>query len=61
MGLKDAAKEAAETFAEAIKEQAEKYGVPRSALARYVAASAKNKLDELGLEVEAVQGLLDLK
>jgi hypothetical protein len=59
--LKDAAKGAAEDFAVAIELQAEKHGMPKSALARYVAARVSDKVTKLAAEVEATQLLLGLE
>ena len=58
--LKSLAKGAAEDFAAAIEAQAEKHGMPKAALARYVAARCGNREAKLKAEVEAVQMLLGL-
>lgn len=58
--LKSLAKGAAEDFAAAVEAQAEKHGMPKAALARYVSARCGNREAKLEAEVEAVQMLLGL-
>src|SRR5208337_2209711 len=59
--LKSAAKGAAEDFAVAIEAAAEKHGMPKAALARYVTARCGDRLPKLTAEVEATQMLLGLE
>jgi len=59
--LKSAAKGAAEDFAVAIEATAEKHGMPKAALARYVTARCGDRLAKLTAEVEATQMLLGLE
>ena len=59
--LKSAAKGAAEDYSVAIETQAEKHGMPKAALARYVTARCGDKLEKLGAECEATQMLLGLE
>lgn len=61
VALKVAAKDAAAGFAAAIEAQAEKYGVSRPALRRYITAMAGDKLEALEAENESLAQLLGLE
>lgn len=57
--LRTDAKLAAESFSEAIKAQAEKYGLSRSALRRYVCARVDDRLEALDTEANDLSHLLE--
>ena len=57
--LRTDAKLAAENFSEAIKAQAEKCGLSRSALRRYVCARADDRLEALDTEANDLSHLLE--
>ena len=57
--LRTDAKLAAESFSEAIKAQAEKCGLSRSALRRYVCARADDRLEALDTEANDLSHLLE--
>ena len=59
--LKSIASGAAEDYGLAIETQAEKHGMPKAALARYVTARCGDRLAKLTAEVEATQMLLGLE
>ena len=59
--LKSVAKGVAEDLAVALEEQAERHGIPKAALARYVTAVAGDRVAKLTAECEAVQLLLGLE
>lgn len=52
------AKDYAQSYADAVKNQAEKHGIPVGALKRYVAALADDKVEEASIETEALEKLL---
>jgi len=56
--LKAKASDAATDFGTAIKEQAKKYRINRKALRRVVVAHESGTVEELGLEVDAIDVLL---
>ena len=57
--LRTDAKLAAESFSEAIKAQAEKCGLSRSALRRYVCARVDDRLEALDTEANDLSHLLE--
>ena len=57
--LRANARMSAETFTEAVREQAEKYDIPKGALRRYVCAKEKDDLSKLDAEADALATLLD--
>ena len=57
--LRTDAKLAAQTFSEAIQAQAEKCGLSRSALLRYVCARADDRLEALDTEANDLSHLLE--
>lgn len=57
--LRTDAKLAAQTFSEAIQAQAEKCGLSRSALRRYVCARADDRLEALDTEANDLSHLLE--
>ena len=58
VAVRHIARDHAQAYTDAIKAQAEKYGIPRSALRRYVNAIADDKIGDLGEEQEALVALL---
>lgn len=61
VSLREAAKLRAEVFSEAIKIQAEKYQISRSALRRYVCAKEADTLLNLDVEASDLASLLERK
>ena len=57
--LRTDAKLAAETFSEAIQAQAEKCGMSRSALRKYICARVDDRLDALDTETNDLSHLLE--
>lgn len=57
--LRTDAKLAAETFSEAIQAQAEKCGLSRSALRKYICARVDDRLDALDTEANDLSHLLE--
>lgn len=59
MTLRANARMSAETFTEAVKEQAEKHSVSKGALRRYVCALEKDEIEKLDAEASDLAVLLD--
>jgi hypothetical protein len=56
--VRTVARDYAQSYSDAIKQQAERFGIPVGALKRYVAAVADDKLDDARDEVDALEKLL---
>ena len=57
--LRASAKAAAEMFSEAIADQAEKAGIGKGALRRYICAREADKLEGLASEKDDIEALLE--
>ena len=57
--LRAGAKAAAEMFTTAISEQAEKAGIGKGALRRYICAREAEKIEELASEKDDIESLLE--
>jgi len=60
VSLRSDARMAAETFTEAIAAQAEKTGISKSALRRYICAKEKDALESLNTEKDDLETLLEM-
>jgi predicted transcriptional regulator len=61
VALRSEAKFAAETFNEAVAAQAEKHGLEKAALSKYVSALEADKVDKLGKMQQDIEKLIERK
>jgi hypothetical protein len=58
VNVRTIAKDYAQSYSDAVKQQAERFGIPVGALKRYVTAIADDKVQDARTEVDALERLL---